>query len=229
MIQLLAIVKNERHTLARTLESLAPLVDSYTILDTGSTDGTQDLVRAWATHFGILGAVHTRPFVDYAQARNLCWQFAREQTPAEPWHLWADADDVYRGDYELLRAILRSSRADCYDVRQAWPDGTVMVPRLFRASLPWQYRGRVHERVELPGQRYHRAALTSHTYHHTPHPLGQRRSQLRWHRDLVWLARDLAECTTDAEREHVQDHIAATRRWIRELAEKRAGAPSPPS
>lgn len=224
MIKLLAIVKNEQHTLARTLLSVAPLVDSYCVLDTGSTDGTPELVREWAHEFGILGEVCSGPFEDYSQARNACWQLARASEPAEDWHLWIDADDVYQGDHELLRAMLRHASADCFDLRQVWPEGVHYVPRLFRASLDWHYRGRVHERV-FANVPYRRAALTGQRYQHTPSALGLRRSQLRWKRDLDWLAQDLAEAGDDATREHVTQYIADTKRWLKAIDRRKGTAP----
>ena len=39
------IVKNEAHVIARCLASARPLVDAWCIVDTGSSDGTQDKVR----------------------------------------------------------------------------------------------------------------------------------------------------------------------------------------
>ena len=42
---LFMIVKDEVHVLRRCLESVRPHIDQWAIIDTGSTDGTQDLVR----------------------------------------------------------------------------------------------------------------------------------------------------------------------------------------
>jgi glycosyltransferase involved in cell wall biosynthesis len=39
------IVKNEAHVLARYLASVKPWIDSWVIVDTGSSDGTQALIR----------------------------------------------------------------------------------------------------------------------------------------------------------------------------------------
>src|ERR1043166_3017834 len=38
------IVKNEAPVIRRCLDSVRPLIDAWTIVDTGSTDGTQDVV-----------------------------------------------------------------------------------------------------------------------------------------------------------------------------------------
>ena len=39
------IVKNEAAVIARCLASVRPLIDSWAIVDTGSSDGTQEIVR----------------------------------------------------------------------------------------------------------------------------------------------------------------------------------------
>jgi glycosyltransferase involved in cell wall biosynthesis len=39
------IVKNEAAVIARCLESVRPCVGAWAIVDTGSTDGTQQIVR----------------------------------------------------------------------------------------------------------------------------------------------------------------------------------------
>jgi len=39
------IVKNEADVVAETLDSVAPYISSWVIVDTGSTDGTQDVIR----------------------------------------------------------------------------------------------------------------------------------------------------------------------------------------
>jgi glycosyltransferase involved in cell wall biosynthesis len=45
LLALVMIVKDEAHTIAQTLMSIKALVDRYYILDTGSTDGTPQVIE----------------------------------------------------------------------------------------------------------------------------------------------------------------------------------------
>ena len=62
LLGLVMIVKNEARGIVDTLASVIPFVDRWTILDTGSTDGTQDLIRQ---HVGPDGQLFEEPFVDF--------------------------------------------------------------------------------------------------------------------------------------------------------------------
>ena len=62
------IVKDEAGTMGETVRSAAPHIDYWTIMDTGSTDGTQDVVRGNLTD--VPGQLIEKRFVDFATTRN---------------------------------------------------------------------------------------------------------------------------------------------------------------
>ena len=62
------IVKDEAGTIGETVRSAAPHIDYWTIMDTGSTDGTQSVIRGNLT--ATPGQLVEKSFVDFATTRN---------------------------------------------------------------------------------------------------------------------------------------------------------------
>ena len=88
-ICLCMIVKNEAPVIRRCLDSVQPIVDYWVIVDTGSTDGAQDIIRE---HLRDLpGELHERPWRDFAYNRSEALALAR---PHADYSLIIDADDV---------------------------------------------------------------------------------------------------------------------------------------
>src|SRR5262249_24987812 len=69
-IGLCMIVKNESKLILRCLESVRPIVDYVLIEDTGSTDGTQTIIREWLARVGLQGEVYNEPWRDFAHNRS---------------------------------------------------------------------------------------------------------------------------------------------------------------
>ncbi|MCA3798466.1 MAG: glycosyltransferase, partial [Burkholderia sp.] len=64
------IVKNEAAVIVRCLDSVRPMIDYVLIEDTGSTDGTQDIIRQWLDSNGLTGEVIDEPWRDFAYNRS---------------------------------------------------------------------------------------------------------------------------------------------------------------
>lgn len=79
-ICLCMIVKNESAVIRRVLQSAIPHIDSWVICDTGSTDGTQDLIRE--TLKDIPGELHEVPWVNFGVTalRSSNWRKVRPTT-----------------------------------------------------------------------------------------------------------------------------------------------------
>ncbi|WP_246212304.1 tetratricopeptide repeat-containing glycosyltransferase [Streptomyces abyssomicinicus] len=133
-ICLCMIVKNESGVIERCLEAVRPLIDTWIIDDTGSTDGTQELVRKVLDD--IPGELHEEPWVDFGHNRTANLRRARGQAD---YLLLLDADMVLRRE-----APLPELTADAYMLRHAGPL-EYRVKRLVRADMPWRYEGSTHE------------------------------------------------------------------------------------
>src|SRR5712671_3331456 len=84
------IVKNESAVIARCLASVKPWVDCWTIVDTGSSDGTQDIVRDAMR--GLAGELHERPWRDFGHNRTEALELARGKAD---YILIIDADNIF--------------------------------------------------------------------------------------------------------------------------------------
>src|SRR4051812_41296350 len=91
-IGLCMIVKNETAVIERCLDSVRPLVDYVLIEDTGSTDGTQQLIREWLAKNNMPGEVIDEPWRDFAYNRSHVIAELRERDDVG-YILIIDADD----------------------------------------------------------------------------------------------------------------------------------------
>ena len=90
MLSAVIIAHNEVENLPRCLASLVGVVDEVVVVDSGSTDGTQDLAMS-------LGAkVLSRPFTSYADQKNWAAQQA-----SHPFVLSLDADEALGRELQL--------------------------------------------------------------------------------------------------------------------------------
>ena len=69
------IVKDEQSIIAKNLASAKQIIDYWVIVDTGSTDGTQEEIRRCMQ--GVPGELHERPWVDFEHNRNEALALAR--------------------------------------------------------------------------------------------------------------------------------------------------------
>ncbi len=138
------IVKNEAAIIQRCLASLRPAVDCWVIVDTGSSDGTQALVRASLA--GIPGELHERPWVDFGHNRTEALRLAEGKAD---YLLLMDADNLLEIKDPAWKQKLE---ADAYLVMQRFPSGfRFRHTRLLNARLTggrrWRYWGVTHEYV----------------------------------------------------------------------------------
>jgi len=141
-IGLCMIVRDEAHCIERCLRSVRPIITSWTICDTGSTDETKAIV-ARVLH-DLPGELHDDEWVHFAHNRTLAIQRACARRDAD-YILVIDADHEWHG------TDLGELTADCYMVEHRHQTLRYGIPCLMKADKEWSYKCPIHETVQGVG------------------------------------------------------------------------------
>ena len=149
-IGLCMIVKNKAHVILRSLESVRPLVDYVLIEDTGSTDGTQAIIREWLDRVGLPGEVYDEPWRDFAYNRSHALARLRENKGVD-YAFMIDADDqlVVEAGFDVA-ALKESLSQDLYKVPLRYGLAHYQVAQICSNKREFRYRGVLHEFMEGP-------------------------------------------------------------------------------
>lgn len=137
------IVRNEAHIVSEVLDSVAPYISAWVIVDTGSEDGTQELIISHMANLGIPGELHERAWRDFGYNRSEALRLAQGHGD----YIWViDADDLVVGTPDFGRLA-----ADVYQLR-CGGDLSYWRRQLFRDGMAWHYKGVVHEYPHCEGR-----------------------------------------------------------------------------
>ena len=152
-ISLCMIVKDEEKVLARCLDSVKAAMDEIIIVDTGSTDNTKEIAARYTD------LVYDFAWVDdFSAARNASFARARME-----FAMWLDADDVLLSedldDLLQLKTQLDDLEADVVMLPYHTGVDETGAPlcrffreRIIRTSIPFSWKGRVHEAIQHQGR-----------------------------------------------------------------------------
>jgi len=144
LINLCVMVKNGGKLFETMLEKNKHLADFWTILDTGSTDGSVAAARRIMA--GIPGMLYQEPFINFRDSRNRCLDLAGTRCK---FNLMLDDTYVVEGN---LRDFLEKVRGDQYvnsfslEVRSG--DIQYLSNRITKAACNLRYKYMVHEIIQ---------------------------------------------------------------------------------
>jgi glycosyltransferase involved in cell wall biosynthesis len=180
------IVKDEGARIERALASVAPWIDSWVIVDTGSTDDTKQRIMEFFTAHKIIGEIRDAPFIDWSQARNEALAYARALSFAyQPdYFLLMDADMqlVVKDPGRFISYRTGSS----YDMYQDAGSTHYQNRRLVKASETGLYRGVTHEYLDIPSA----GLIDEGVAHFVDHADGANRPE-KFKRDIRLLLADM--------------------------------------
>lgn len=171
---LCAIYKNEEKYLEKFITNHIGLVDELILVDTGSTDRSNDIVKSFGLPY------HFFPWTrNFSEARNYSLTF-----PSKSWIIVLDIDEqVLKSDFLRLKSVMMEKNKDAYSLVQinfmndfddmlwksitslpkefhSYAKGYIESPliRVFRNHKGVQFKGAIHE---LVGESLNRLKLSS--------------------------------------------------------------------
>ena len=148
LIHLVIMVKNAGPGFEQVLRNNLPVIDRWTVLDTGSTDGTQDIVRKVLVGKK-KGALYEEPFINFRESRNRSLELAGTRCKFA-----LILDDTYwvKG---VLRGFLNLVRGDqfatSFSGMIASGDSEYYSNRVIKTEAGLRYMYTIHEVIQDEG------------------------------------------------------------------------------
>ena len=142
------ICKDESHVISKMLESCKSITDLIVVNDTGSTDGTQDIIRKFGEDNNIPTYVFERPFDDFEKSRNHSIQKLKEVVAELGWDAnkvhgyWFDCDETLIIDPKFDK---NQFTKDLYMINTYIGQMKYTRNTFFKVSKPFRWYGPVHE------------------------------------------------------------------------------------
>jgi len=138
------IVKNESRIIKRLFDSVLPIIDSYCICDTGSTDNTIQLIEDYFREKGKPGKIVQEPFKNFCHNRNFALQAC---IGLSDFVLLLDADMILE-THNFDKKILNS--AESFNILQGNDSFYYQNLRIIKNNGLYNYVGVTHEYIDTP-------------------------------------------------------------------------------
>ena len=191
------IVKNETHIIHECLDSIWKHIDYWVVVDTGSTDGTQDLVKNYFAEKGIPGELIERPWMNFGHNRSE----ALELCTGKADYAWMiDADDRILGEFAYPNG--KNLQHDAYAIKCGRETCVWWRSQIFKTGIGWMYAGVLHEYAACPNRQPLIQAQIHGEYHLEARTLGARNVNIsqveKYSKDAELLEVEIAKDPTNS-------------------------------
>lgn len=143
-------VQNEAHIISKMLQSAVDYIDYWVIVDNGSTDGTQQIIKDFFEQHGIDGKLYQNEdgWVNPGINRQYAWEKLCKTDHFCDYILRIDADEALHVDSDFDWSSIQDE--DAYQV--IYNSGGGIIPRmwLWNSKLDWYWKNdSAHETIHL--------------------------------------------------------------------------------
>ncbi len=144
------ICKDESHIILKMLRSTQPIIDLIVAVDTGSSDNTCELIKAFGKEHQIPTYVFDRPFDNFSASRNCALEKLRVVVADLQWNahkvfvLWLDCDEQL-----IIHSGFRKNKLDkdIHVVPGTIDNSPYARDEFFRLSKNFYWYGPIHEKL----------------------------------------------------------------------------------
>ncbi len=152
-ICLVMIVKDEANNIKDCLSKVAPYINYWVIVDTGSKDNTIEVIKKTMEEFDIPGELHERPWVNFEVNRTESLELAKGKCD----YRWIiDADDTFEVEQFGFNPFAHIDKTmDTYQITYRLNSLQYHRAQIVKSDQPWVYKGVLHEYLhcDLPNLR----------------------------------------------------------------------------
>ena len=206
-ITLCMIVKNEKDIILECLNSVYKYIDRYDITDTGSTDGTQKIIKDFFEEKGIPGEVYQSDWKGFGDHNGKIGSRTESlrNCDGKAQYAWViDADDyIVVNDNKFNWPEVMD--ADSYVLRIQRGDFVWWRNQVFKTGtdINWRYVGILHEYADCDKKEERNTKKAEGDYHIVARTMGFERNQTQDH--IQKYSRD-ADILLDALKEEPDNH-----------------------
>ena len=204
LINLLIMVKNAGDGFRNILQQNLPYIDTWTILDTGSTDNTIEIIKEELKNKK--GVLYQEPFINFRDSRNRLLELAGDNCV---FNIMLDDTYIIQKDLRNFLTIVRSDDfADSYSIFINDGDIEYSSNRITKSNKKLKYEYIIHEIIEsntnvsIPKKYAYIQDICS--------PYMKQRTKTRKTNDLCLLYRELETVKTRKSEARITYYLAET-------------------